>query len=115
MPDGSKSRDPPVSSGALYRRSTPRTRSSVAFGTLPGERLGRSAAPMAEVGAVYLPVGAAWFVTLGAVMAVATSLNVTMLAPSRVGIMLARDGLAPSWLGAIEPRIKQPSWAAGAR
>ena len=42
-------------------------------------------APMAEVGAAYLPWGAAWFVTLGAVMAVATSLNVTMLAPSRVG------------------------------
>ena len=82
--------------------------SAVAFGTLPGERLGRSAAPMAEVGAVYLPVGAAWFVTLGAVMAVATSLNVTMLAPSRVGIMLARDGLAPSWLGAIEPRTGTP-------
>ncbi|PYQ14917.1 MAG: amino acid permease [Acidobacteria bacterium] len=82
--------------------------SVVAFGTLPGERLGRSAAPMAEVGAVYLPWGAAWFVTLGAVMAVATSLNVTMLAPSRVGIMLARDGLAPSWLGAIERRTGTP-------
>ena len=82
--------------------------SAVAFGTLPGERLGRSAAPMAEVGAVYLPGGAAWFVTLGAVMAVTTSLNVTMLAPSRVGIMLARDRLAPSWLGAIEPRTGTP-------
>jgi APA family basic amino acid/polyamine antiporter len=82
--------------------------SVVAFGTLPGERLGRSPAPMAEVGAVYLPWGAAWFVTLGAVMAVATSLNVTMLAPSRVGIMLARDGLAPSWLGTIESRTGTP-------
>jgi amino acid transporter len=82
--------------------------STVAFGTLPGERLGRSAAPMAEVGAVYLPGGAAWFVTLGAVMAVTTSLNVTMLTPSRVGIMLARDGLAPSWLGAIDPRTGTP-------
>jgi len=82
--------------------------SVVAFGTLPGERLGRSAAPMAEVGAVYLPVGAAWFVTLGAVMAVTTSLNVTMIVPSRLGIMLARDGLAPSWLGAIERRTGTP-------
>ena len=41
-------------------------------------------------------------------MAVATSLNVTMLAPSRVGIMLARDGLAPAWLGAIAPRTGTP-------
>jgi amino acid transporter len=82
--------------------------SLVAFGALPGERLGRSAAPMAEVGAVYLPGAAAWFVTLGAVMAVTTSLNVTMLTPSRVGIMLARDRLAPAWLGAIEPRTGTP-------
>ena len=82
--------------------------SVVAFGTLPGERLGRSAAPMAEVASVYLPVGAAWFVTLGAVMAVTTSLNVTMMTPSRVGIVLARDGLAPAWLGAIAPRTGTP-------
>ena len=82
--------------------------SMVAFGTLPGERLGHSAAPMAEVGAVYLPWGAAQFVTLGAVMAVTTSLSMTMLVPSRVGIMLARDGLAPSWLGAIHPRTGTP-------
>ena len=82
--------------------------SLVAFGALPGERLGRSPAPMAEVGATYLPWGAAWFVTLGAVMAVTTSLNVTMLAPSRVGIMLARDGLAPAWLGAIDRRTGTP-------
>jgi amino acid transporter len=31
-----------------------------------------------------------------------------MLAPSRVGIMLARDGLAPSWLGAIAARTGTP-------
>ena len=36
MSAGSTRRVPGVSSGALYRRSTPRTRSSLAFGTLPG-------------------------------------------------------------------------------
>src|ERR1700683_3330956 len=36
MPVGSTSRVPGVSSGALYRRSAPRTRSPVAVGTLPG-------------------------------------------------------------------------------
>jgi amino acid transporter len=75
--------------------------SVVAFGVLPGERLASSPAPMAEAGAVYLPFGAAWFVTLGAVLAITTSLNATMLVPSRLGIMLARDGLAPGWLGSI--------------
>jgi amino acid transporter len=75
--------------------------SVVAFGVLPGARLKSSPAPMAEAGAVYLPFGAAWFVTLGAVLAITTSLNATMLVPSRLGIMLARDGLAPGWLGSI--------------
>jgi amino acid transporter len=82
--------------------------STVAFGVFPGERLASSPAPMAEVGSVYLPVGAAWFVTFGAVMALTTSLNSTMLVPSRLAIMLARDGLAPRWLGAIVPRAGTP-------
>jgi len=82
--------------------------SAVAFGVLPGPRLGASAAPMAEVASQYLPVGAAWFVTLGAVMALSTSVNATMLVPSRIAVMLAEDGLAPGALGAISPRTGTP-------
>lgn len=82
--------------------------SVVAFGVLPGERLGASTAPMAEVAAEYLPVGAAWFVTFGAIMALTTSLNSTMLVPSRLAIILARDGLAPRWLGAVNERTGTP-------
>ena len=82
--------------------------SVVAFGVLSGERLASSPAPMAEAGAVYLPFGAAWFVTLGAVLAITTSLNATMLVPSRLAVVLARDRLAPRWLGAIEPRTGTP-------
>jgi amino acid transporter len=82
--------------------------SAVAFGVLPGDELRRAAAPMAEVASRYLPMGAAWFVTLGAVMALTTSVNATMLVPSRVGIMLAEDGLAPRILGAISPRTGTP-------
>jgi amino acid efflux transporter len=63
---------------------------------------------MAEVAAVYLPVGAALFVTFGAIMAVATSVNSTMLVPSRLAIILARDGLAPAWIGAINSRTGTP-------
>jgi amino acid efflux transporter len=80
----------------------------VAFGVLPGERLGASPAPMAEVAAVYLPVGAASFVTFGAIMALTTSMNSTMLVPSRLGIILAGDRLAPEWLGAINPKTGTP-------
>jgi amino acid transporter len=82
--------------------------SAVAFGVLPGAQLERSPAPMAEVAAVYLPAGAAWFVAFGAVMAITTSMNSTMLVPSRLAIILARDGLAPGRIGAIHPRTGTP-------
>ncbi|HYU44282.1 MAG TPA: APC family permease [Vicinamibacteria bacterium] len=82
--------------------------SAVAFGVLPGERLQASPAPMAEVGAQYLHAAAAAFVTLGAVMALATSLNATMLVPSRMALVLVRDGLAPAWIGKISDRTGTP-------
>lgn len=82
--------------------------SVVSFGVLPGARLQVSAAPMAEVAAAYLPAGAAAFVTLGALMAIATSLNATMLVPSRLAVVLAQDGLVPAWIGAVSPRTGTP-------
>ena len=82
--------------------------SVVSFGVLPGPRLQASPAPMAEVAAVYLPAGAAAFVTLGALMAIATSLNSTMLVPSRLAVILAADGLVPAWIGAVSPRTGTP-------
>jgi APA family basic amino acid/polyamine antiporter len=82
--------------------------SVVAFGVLPLEQLRLSAAPMAEVAGRYLPMGGTALVTLGAVMALTTSVNATMLVPSRVAIMLAADGLAPAWLGRISPRTGTP-------
>jgi APA family basic amino acid/polyamine antiporter len=82
--------------------------SAVAFGALPGERLQVSSAPMTEVGARYLHAAAAAFVTLGAVMALATSLNATMLVPSRMALVLVRDGLAPAWIGRISERTGTP-------
>src|SRR5436189_3901579 len=56
----------------------------VAFGLLPGTRLQASAAPMTEVAAVYLPWGGATLVTLGAIMAITTSLNPTLIVTSRL-------------------------------
>src|SRR4029079_18168976 len=73
--------------------------SVVGLGTLPRDRLRVSNAPMAEAATHYLPAGAAALVTIGAIMALTTSLNGTMFAPSRVAIVLAEDGLAPRWLG----------------
>jgi len=82
--------------------------SVVTFGVLPGQLLRDSQAPMADVAAVYLPAETAWIITLGALMAIATSLNASMLVPSRLMVMLVRDGLAPSGLGGISSRTGTP-------
>jgi APA family basic amino acid/polyamine antiporter len=82
--------------------------SIVSFGVLPGGRLQASSAPMAEVASMYLPKGAAKFVTIGAIAAIMTALNGTIFVPSRLGIMFVEDGLAPRWLGFINKKTATP-------
>jgi basic amino acid/polyamine antiporter, APA family len=82
--------------------------SIVTFGVLPGERLQVSSAPMAEVASIYLPAGAAMFVTIGAIAAIMTALNGTIFVPSRLAIMFVEDGLAPRWLGFINKSTATP-------
>src|ERR1051325_3109355 len=77
--------------------------SIVSFGVLPGGRLQAGSAPMAEVGSLYPPEGAPIFVTIGAIAAIMTALNGTIFVPSRLAIMFVEDGLAPRWLGFINP------------
>src|SRR2546421_5078550 len=82
--------------------------SAVAFGVLPGARLGASSAPMTEVASVYLPWVAASLVTLGAIMAITTSLNPTLIVPSRLALIFVEDRLAPRWLGFVSRRTATP-------
>lgn len=82
--------------------------SIVSFGVLPGSRLQASSAPMAEVASIYLPAGAAIFVTIGAIAAIMTALNGTIFVPSRLAIMFVEDGLAPRWLGFINKVTATP-------
>ena len=82
--------------------------SIVTFGVLPGGRLQASSAPMAEVASIYLPAGAAMFVTIGAIAAIMTALNGTIFVPSRLAIMFVEDGLAPRWLGFINKATATP-------
>ena len=82
--------------------------SIVSFGVLPGGRLQASSAPMAEVASIYLPAGAAMFVTIGAIAAIMTALNGTIFVPSRLAIMFVEDGLAPRWLGFINKTTATP-------
>jgi amino acid transporter len=82
--------------------------SVVAFGVLPLSQLQASATPMTEVASRYLPWGAASFVTLGAIMAITTSLNPSLIVPSRLALIFVEDGLAPRWLGAVSQRTATP-------
>src|SRR5215510_10364834 len=82
--------------------------SVVTFGVLPGGRLQASSAPMAEVASLYLPAGAAIFVTIGAIAAIMTALNGTIFVPSRLAIMFVEDDLAPRWLGFINKATATP-------
>jgi len=63
---------------------------------------------MTEAASTYLPWGAAAFVTLGAVMAITTSLNPTLIVPSRLALIFVEDRLAPAWLGYVNPRTATP-------
>lgn len=82
--------------------------SLVGLGTLAPERLRVSTAPMAEAAAGYLSAGAAAIVAIGALMAITTSVNATMLVPSRIAIVLANDRLAPRWMGSVFRRTGTP-------
>lgn len=82
--------------------------SVVAFGVLPLAQIQSSATPMTQVANKYLPWGAATLVTLGAIMAITTSLNPTLLVPSRLALIFVEDGLAPPLLGSINRRTATP-------
>ena len=82
--------------------------SLVGLGTLSPERLRVSTAPMADAAASYLSIGGAAVVTIGALMALLTSVNATMLVPSRIALVLANDRLAPRWTGSVSRRTGTP-------
>ena len=82
--------------------------SVVAFGVLPLSQIQASATPMTLVAMKYLPWGAASLVTLGAIMAITTSLNPTLIVPSRLALIFAEDKLAPRWLGSVNRRTATP-------
>jgi len=82
--------------------------SAVALGVLPGSEIVGHPAPLVAASETYLPLGATAFVTVGAVMAVATSLNASFLVPSRIAWTLTHDGVLPGVFGRIDPRTRTP-------
>ena len=82
--------------------------SAVAFGVLPAATLAVSQAPMVDVARSYLPFGAEGIVRLGALMAIATSINATLFVPGRLALAMSEDGLLPSALGKIDESSGTP-------
>ncbi len=85
--------------------------SLVAFGTVPYQELAQSERAMADASAVYLPFWGAAVVVIGAIMAFTTSINSTLMVPSRLLYVLADDRVVPRFLAHINPRLRTPDVA----
>lgn len=82
--------------------------SAVAFGALPAGELEASTVPMTTAAARYLPFGAVLVVTTGAILAIATSLNASLIVPARLAWSLAREGLLPHAFGTVHAEHRTP-------
>ena len=80
----------------------------VAFGVLPAETLAQSQSAMADASAVYLPPWGSNIVAIGAMSAFLTSINGSILVPSRMLFVFSEDRLLPTFLAAIHPKWRTP-------
>ncbi len=83
-------------------------------GIIPWTELGATSAPMATAAATFLPGPVAAFISLGALLAAATSLNGILLGQSRDLFALARDQILPTVFGRLHPTCRTPYVAIGA-
>jgi amino acid transporter len=78
----------------------------VCIGTLP--QLSTSERPVVDAARTFLGPGGATLITVGALIAMVGTLNVTMLTISRVPYAMALAGQLPRVLGSIHPRYRTP-------
>jgi len=81
----------------------------VAVGTNPG--LAVSDSPLAESAALFMGVGGAILMTIGAVVSIGGNTSNTTLIGPRYLFALARDGYGPSIMGKIHPEYRTPAAA----
>lgn len=81
---------------------------TVLVGVMPYQELGNTEAAVAEAATLFLPWWGASFVALGALFAVATSVNTTLLVSSRTVMRAGRDGILPEALAKLHPRYGTP-------
>ena len=80
----------------------------VAFGVMPAEILAQSESAMADAAAVYLPPWGAGIVAIGAMSAFLTSINGSILVPSRMLFVFSEDRLLPPFLASVHPKWRTP-------
>jgi APA family basic amino acid/polyamine antiporter len=78
----------------------------VCIGTLP--QLSTSDRPLVDAARTFLGAGGAMLITLGALISMVGTLNVTMLTVSRVPYAMALAGQLPRVLGSVHPRYRTP-------
>lgn len=82
--------------------------SFVAFGVLPAETLAQSQSAMADVAGQYLPPWGSKIVAIGAMSAFLTSINGSILVPSRMLFVFSEDRLLPNFLAKVHPKWRTP-------
>lgn len=82
--------------------------SFVAFGILPYDLLSQSRSAMSDVASVYLPAGGEWIVSLGIIMAFATTLNSLVMVVSRIIYSFSEDEIIPKQLAKVSQSFGTP-------
>ncbi|WP_410767316.1 amino acid permease [Haloferax sp. DFSO60] len=84
---------------------------SIMLGVVPWPELSQSA-PLTQATALAFPGGLAVFavtiVTLGALLATASSANASILASARINFAMGRDRIVTNWLNEIHPKYATP-------
>ena len=78
----------------------------VSVGTLPG--LGGSDRPLADAAMTFLGNPGVYLISIGAIIAMAGTLNAVMLFTTRIPFAMAEQGQLPAIVGRIHPRFRTP-------
>lgn len=80
----------------------------VTVGVLSMPELASTGTPVSDAASKYLPAAGALVVSVGAILACASSVNANLVAPSRLLMVFAQDGLTPRYIAAVNPTTHTP-------
>jgi basic amino acid/polyamine antiporter, APA family len=80
----------------------------VATGIIPYDRLAELRAPLVEAANLFMSVVGIVGMSIGALLATASSANAAIMASSRINFAMGRDHVLPSWFNEIHPSYGTP-------